>query len=56
MRRFGTVTAELYALAEWLQELQVTHVAMGIHWCLLETSMERAGGPIHAGVGERATR
>jgi transposase len=35
MRRFGTVTAELYTLADWLQELQVTHVAMestGVYW------------------------
>jgi transposase len=28
MRRFGAMTADLRALAQWLAEQQVTHVAM----------------------------
>lgn len=35
MRRFSAMTADLHALAEWLCELQVTHVAMestGVYW------------------------
>lgn len=34
-RRFGTFTSELEQLAEWLEEQQVTHVAMeatGVYW------------------------
>lgn len=34
-RRFGTMTRELLALADWLQGEQVTHVAMestGVYW------------------------
>ena len=34
-RTFGTMTAELLALADWLREAQVTHVAMestGVYW------------------------
>ena len=34
-RTFGTVTRELLALADWLAERQVSHVAMessGIYW------------------------
>jgi transposase len=35
IRRFGTMTRELLALADWLQGEQVTHVAMestGVYW------------------------
>jgi transposase len=35
VRRFGTTTGELTALAEWLKSLKVTHVAMeatGVYW------------------------
>jgi len=35
MRRFSAMTTDLHALAEWLCELQVTHVAMestGVYW------------------------
>jgi transposase len=35
LRRFGTVTAELRALAAWLASFSVTHVAMestGVYW------------------------
>jgi len=35
MRRFGTMTRDLLELADWLQEQQVTHVAMestGVYW------------------------
>src|SRR5262249_19899957 len=34
-RTFGTMTAELLALAEWLEEERVTHVALestGVYW------------------------
>ncbi|MEW6523915.1 MAG: transposase [Bacillota bacterium] len=34
-RSFGTMTADLLALADWLEEEQVTHVAMeatGVYW------------------------
>lgn len=35
IRQFGTKTGELLALADWLEQLQVTHVAMestGVYW------------------------
>ena len=35
VRRFGTTTRELRALAAWLESLEVTHVAMeatGVYW------------------------
>jgi transposase len=35
IRRFGTMTADLLALADWLDELGVTHMAMestGVYW------------------------
>jgi transposase len=35
VRRFGAMTADLRALANWLMEQQVTHVAMestGVYW------------------------
>jgi transposase len=35
LRTFGTKTGELFALADWLSELEVTHVAMeatGVYW------------------------
>ena len=35
VRRFGTTTRELMALAAWLESLEVTHVAMeatGVDW------------------------
>ena len=35
VRRFGTTTRELMALAAWLESLEVTHVAMeatGVYW------------------------
>ena len=35
VRRFGTTTRELMALAAWLKSLKVTHVAMeatGVYW------------------------
>ena len=35
IRRFGTMTRDLLALADWLQSQQVTHVAMestGVYW------------------------
>jgi transposase len=35
MRRFGTMTRDLLELADWLQDQQVTHVAMestGVYW------------------------
>src|SRR4051794_39010162 len=34
-RTFSTMTAELLALSDWLQSLEVTHVAMestGVYW------------------------
>jgi len=35
IRRFGTMTRDLLALADWLQSHHVTHVAMestGVYW------------------------
>jgi transposase len=35
VRTFGTMTADLLALADWLAQFQVTHVAMestGVYW------------------------
>jgi transposase len=35
VRTFGTVTAELLALSDWLRENGITHVAMeatGVYW------------------------
>jgi transposase len=35
IRQFGTKTGDLLALADWLEQLQVTHVAMestGVYW------------------------
>ena len=35
IRQFGTMTADIFALAEWLEEHKVTHVAMestGVYW------------------------
>ena len=35
LRTFGTMTADLLALADWLSSLEVTHVALestGVYW------------------------
>jgi transposase len=42
VRSFGTTTAELIELAEWLEARGVTHVAMEATRCLLEAGMEHA--------------
>src|SRR5205085_305007 len=42
-RTFGTVTAEVLALSDWLKEHKVTHVAMestGVYWKPLYNLLE----------------
>jgi transposase len=42
-RTFGTVTAEILALGDWLRERQVTHVAMestGVYWRPIHNLLE----------------
>lgn len=46
VRRFGTFTSDLEALAQWLQECGVTSVAMeatGVYWIALFQLLERRG-------------
>src|SRR5262249_23618063 len=46
VRKFGTCTADLEALADWLTACQVTTVAMestGIYWVTLFELLERRG-------------
>jgi transposase len=46
VRRFGTFTEDLYALADWLASLNVTTVAMestGIYWVNLYDALEAKG-------------
>jgi transposase len=43
VRTFGTMTADLLALSDWLSELEVTHVAMestGVYWRPVFTLLE----------------
>jgi transposase len=47
VRRFGTMTADLEALAGWLAERAVTHVAMestGVYWQPVWNILEERGG------------
>jgi hypothetical protein len=40
-RTFRTMTADLLALADWLSELECTHIAMestGVYWVILQPS------------------
>ncbi|MDD1649394.1 MAG: IS110 family transposase [Methylococcaceae bacterium] len=46
VRRFGTTTPELEAMAEWFKQCQVTHVAMeatGVYWIAVYQLLERRG-------------
>ena len=46
VRRFGTFTADLHAIAAWLRQCQVTTVAMestGVYWIPLYDLLERSG-------------
>lgn len=46
IRTFGTITAELTALAEWLQAVECTHVAMestGVYWKPIYNLLEATG-------------
>jgi transposase len=46
VRRFGTFTADLYALADWLQSCKITTVAVestGIYWIALYEILESRG-------------
>ena len=50
VQTFGTMTAELLALRDWLQAHGVTHVAMestGVYW-KMEDGLLRAGGCLRA--------
>jgi transposase len=50
VRRFGTCTADLRALAEWLTECQVTTVAMestGVYWILVYEVLRDAGFEVY---------
>ena len=45
-RRFGTMTSDLQALAQWLQQKQIRHVAMestGVYWKPVWNILEPAG-------------
>ena len=55
IRTFGTMTADLLELGDWLAEHGVTHVAMestGVYW---KATVEPAGGAGDAGAGDRQT-
>jgi hypothetical protein len=52
VRRFGTMTGDLLELSQWLQQLGVTHVAMGVDRSLLETSVESVGGAVRTTAGQ----
>jgi transposase len=46
VRRFGAFTADLHAIAAWLQQCQVTTVAMestGVYWIPLYDLLEAEG-------------
>jgi transposase len=46
VRRFGTTTPELEAMAGWFKQCQVTHVAMeatGVYWVAVYQLLERRG-------------
>jgi transposase len=45
VRRFGAMTADLRALANWLMEQQVTHVAMESTGVVLQRFGRRDSGP-----------
>jgi transposase len=48
IRQFGTKTADLLALADWLEQLQVTHVAMestGVYFALSSALIGRVQVP-----------
>jgi transposase len=50
MRTFGTTTRELLLLMEWLQALQITHVAMestGVYWKPLYNLLEATGMTVY---------
>ena len=53
-RRFGTTTKSLRELREWLTELQVEEVAMGIDGAILEDGMAGTGRPLPAVLGASA--
>ena len=46
IRTFGTMTEDLLALGDWLAAHEVTQVAMGEHWGVLEADLELAGGAL----------
>ncbi len=49
-RTFGTTTSELLLLMEWLQALQITHVAMestGVYWKPLYNLLEATGMTVY---------
>lgn len=58
VRRFSTFSDDLYALADWLESLQVTIVAMeatGVYWIPLYEVLDARGFEVHL-VNSRATR
>lgn len=57
VRRFGTTTPDLLALADWLAEQGCTHVAMeatGVYWKPVWHIL--ADGDITLGAGQRGAR
>lgn len=58
VRNFGSFTDELEAIAHWLHECDVTHVAMestGVYWIPLYEVLDRSGFEVHL-VNPRATK
>src|SRR5262249_53465097 len=54
VRSVGTMTGDLRAVADWLQTLGVTHVALEATGVLWRPAWNVLGGPPHAAVGQPA--
>jgi len=53
-RHWGTMTRDLWALAEWMAAQGVTHVALESTGGLLETDLQHSGGAVQGVTGECA--
>ena len=52
IRTFGTMTANLLALSDWLAAAGCTQCGHGSDRCLLETDLQSAGRPLRGAGGQ----
>ena len=55
-RTYSTMTLELLRMSEWLATQEITHVAIGLYWGVLEACIQLAGKQLRSGCGQLPPR